>query len=44
MDESKDRNFVALVDADGIPSFLNLELVRMVDEIRHHHCRLWFSE
>ena len=44
MQESTDRNFLAFVDDDGSFSFINLELVRMVDEIRHHHCRLWFSE
>ncbi len=34
MEESKDRNFLALSDDNGALSFINLELVRVVDKIR----------
>jgi len=40
-----DSNLVYVPADDGSDAILlNVELIRMVDEIRNGHCRVWFSE
>lgn len=38
-----DNSFLMLVK-DGGAWYLNLGLVRMIDEVTTDHCRLWFDE
>jgi len=45
MEQLPNANFVYLPAHDGSNSILlNVGLVRVVDEIRDGHCRIWFSE
>ena len=45
MEQLPDSNLVYLPADDGSDArLLNVELIRMVDEIRNGHCRVWFSE
>jgi hypothetical protein len=50
MQSNQSRNFLATIipdgqeGEDGRARFFNLDAVRMVDQIREGHVRLWFSE
>jgi hypothetical protein len=45
MEQLSDATFVYLPADDGSNGILlNVGLVRVVDEIRDGHCRIWFSE
>ena len=44
MEQETNPNLFALKSDDGAITLINLNLVRMVDEIRSDHCRLVFSE
>jgi hypothetical protein len=45
MEQLPNGNFVYLPADDGANGILlNVGLVRVVDEIREGHCRIWFSE
>jgi hypothetical protein len=38
------RNFLATLTAENEGGFINLDLIRLVDQIRPGHIRVWFSE
>lgn len=42
--EAANRNFFPLVSDDGSATLLNLNQIRMVDQISGRHCRVWFSD
>ncbi len=37
-------DFMLTTDIDGNIRFLSLSAIRVVDEVRGDHCRLWYSE
>ena len=43
-DETTGPAFIVTIDEAHGPTFLNLALVRVVNEIGYEHCRLWFSD